>query len=316
MRPNRSRPLVIAVLAVLIVTFLMPSSAQVSSAATGMARPATGAHEDDPVTADPASAPDAPAATTVTLTAADDAATAANNPALNAGSGPLVFVTQNSHHDFIRFDLSPLPANATIDAAQLQINVVQVTGGPRAIEIGRADAPWDEGTVTWSNKPGATWSGLTQTASAPGAVAFNVKALVAAWQSGQPNNGFALRGAGGGAGVAVASSKETGVAPKLVVTYSVPADNQPAPDLGDAPDATNSVGAPMQAYAGVPANFPTVWTSTPAGQPAGPRHLNQTREGILGDALSRETEADTGPDQDGPNNIRPAAGQRRQRPRR
>ena len=135
-----------------------------------------------------------------------------------------------------------------------------------------------------------------------------MKLLVAAWQGGAANHGFALRGTGGGASVAIASSKETGIAPKLVVTYSVPADNQPMPDLGDAPDSTNSAGAPMLAYAGTPASFPTVWSTTPPGQPAGPRHANQTYEGMLGDALSRENEADAGPDQDGVNNIQPAAG--------
>src|SRR5690606_494588 len=52
----------------------------------------------------------------------------------------------------------------------------------------------------------------------------------------------------------------------------------------------------------IPGQFPTVW-NVPAGQPAGPRHANQTGEGILGQFLSREHEADNGPDQDGPNNI-------------
>ena len=80
------------------------------------------------------------------------------------------------------------------------------------------------------------------------------------------------------------------------------------PDLGDAPDSTNSAGVPMLAYAGTPASYPTVWSTTPPGQPAGPRHANQTYEGMLGDALSREAEADAGPDQDGVNNIQPAAG--------
>ena len=73
--------------------------------------------------------------------------------------------------------------------------------------------------------------------------------------------------------------------------------------MGDAPDSTNSLGIALPAYPGVPANFPTVWGSTPAGQPAGPRHANQSYEAWLGDYLSRENEADSGPDQDPKNNI-------------
>ncbi|NTU65717.1 MAG: hypothetical protein HGB05_20525, partial [Chloroflexi bacterium] len=57
------------------------------------------------------------------------------------------------------------------------------------------------------------------------------------------------------------------------------------------------------AYPGVDGRFPTVWSGTPITQPAGPRHANLTVEGILGDHLSRENEADTGPDEDAINNI-------------
>jgi hypothetical protein len=97
----------------------------------------------------------------------------------------------------------------------------------------------------------------------------------------------------------------------LVITYSTPPDVENArPDLGDAPDSTNHHGVNNTAYAigGVLGQFPTVW-NVPAGQPAGPRHANQTGEGFLGQFISREIEADQGPDQDGPNNIlRNAAG--------
>lgn len=52
-----------------------------------------------------------------------------------------------------------------------------------------------------------------------------------------------------------------------------PAYVVPCPDLGDAPDSSNHFGAPMLAYTGVPAAFPTVFDSPP-GQPRGPKHLN------------------------------------------
>jgi hypothetical protein len=76
------------------------------------------------------------------------------------------------------------------------------------------------------------------------------------------------------------------------------------PDLGDAPDSTNSFGTAMTAYAGVQAQFPTVFGS--GSPPAGPRHRNQPLLFHLGQSISAENEADTGLDADGTNNLDPA----------
>jgi hypothetical protein len=80
---------------------------------------------------------------------------------------------------------------------------------------------------------------------------------------------------------------------------------QPRHDLGDAPDSSNSVGAAMTAYPGVPANFPTAYQG--GAVPAGPLHKQPQSMAFLGSAVSLENEADTGPDQDPTNNIQPAA---------
>ncbi|MEX1019765.1 MAG: GEVED domain-containing protein [Litorilinea sp.] len=61
-------------------------------------------------------------------------------------------------------------------------------------------------------------------------------------------------------------------------------------DLGDAPDSTNHFGASMRAYAGVTANFPTVFDPA-TGLPQGPKH-RFVRPLFLGDQVSQETEAD------------------------
>ena len=76
-------------------------------------------------------------------------------------------------------------------------------------------------------------------------------------------------------------------------------------DLGDAPDSTNHAGAAMLAYPGVPANYPTVYDPA-LGLPIGPLHRHPVPF-HLGQGVSREAEADGGPDQDPLNNIVPAA---------
>lgn len=76
-------------------------------------------------------------------------------------------------------------------------------------------------------------------------------------------------------------------------------------DLGDAPDSSNSVaGATMLAYpTGVNAYFPTVYQA--GSPPYGPVHLKPRDMFYLGKAVSLETEADIGTDEDAVNNIDP-----------
>ncbi len=75
------------------------------------------------------------------------------------------------------------------------------------------------------------------------------------------------------------------------------------PDLGDAPDSSNTVGGPMTAYPAVMADFPTVFSGRfPC---VGPRHANQPLRFHLGKAITAENEADSGPDADTVNNIDP-----------
>jgi len=83
-------------------------------------------------------------------------------------------------------------------------------------------------------------------------------------------------------------------------------------DLGDAPDSTNNFGNSMTAYpkgvfTGPRAHYPTVFNDGSGVGPYGPVHLNSQAVAYLGQNITRETEADTGFDQDGVNNIRPEA---------
>jgi plastocyanin len=245
-------------------------------------------------------------ATIIELIASADARTQSGSPDTNFGSGLLWVGHPNVHNVFVQFDLSVLPANATINAAELRLEYTGVYTTPNSVEVGRVEGSWDEATLTYGlPQPAITWGGPIQPVSVAGPVSWNVTALVTQWQAGaRPNYGFGLRGLDGPL-LAFHSRDNINLEPKLVLTYTTPADDgSPRPDLGDAPDSSNSLGIPNTAYPGVPGNFPTVWGGTPAGQPAGPRHANQSGEGVLGEYLSRENEADSGPDQDnGHNNI-------------
>ncbi len=260
----------------------------------------------------PASAGVAAAPTTVELAATADAGTIEGAPTFTGPNAYLVLSQRgNGDYDnnFIQFDLAAIPADATIDSASLHLNV-SAGGGSVDVAAGRVDAAWAEATVNWSNQPPATWNGPVTTITAPGDAQWSSTALVQDWHSGAvPNNGVVLRGSNNSGGGKFANSSEDGidpneppVAPKLVVTYHLPDISH---DLGDAPDSSNHAGVNMAAYAGVQANFPTVFDPA-TGQPRGPLHLDP-RAFHLGQQVSREVEADVGPDEDAPNNIEPAA---------
>ena len=80
---------------------------------------------------------------------------------------------------------------------------------------------------------------------------------------------------------------------------------QEKPDLGDAPDRTNNSGKSMRAYAEpwVDAHYPTVFDDGSGVGPFGPVHRNERLVAHLGPGITAESEADTGPDEDGVNNI-------------
>jgi hypothetical protein len=83
-------------------------------------------------------------------------------------------------------------------------------------------------------------------------------------------------------------------------------------DLGDAPDGTNHLNRFMTAYAAghtglpqsIPGNFPTVYDDGSGTGPYGPVHLNDEIVAYLGARITNEIEADTGPDEDGRNNLK------------
>ena len=259
-----------------------------------------------------AAPPAVPITVTVEIEAIEDIGVIESVPTFTGGGAPYFVLNSRPGGDFdwnfVRFDLSALPAGATINAAQFRL-YVNASANPLDIEMGRVDGAWSESTATWNTKPAVTWAGAIQNAPAVGNVDWPIKPLLEAWLAGtQTNYGIALRGVTPGTGGVRADTRDGGIAPRLVITYTVQIDDGARPDFGDAPDSSNHHGFANSAYAGVPGRFPSVWEGTAAGQPAGPRHANQSMEAWLGDFLSREADADVGLDQDGSNNILRAAG--------
>lgn len=251
--------------------------------------------------------------TTVTLIAVEDQGMVEGNPTFAGGGYPALVLngrpdTHSEDWNFIQFDLSTIPADATIVGAQLKLDVFAFGGPPRDLEVGRADDDWEEGVTSWSTMPPVTWGGPTQTITQTGTVVWPLKPLVEAWHSGATgNNGVVVRTLDNGNNAGAQALSKDGVRegylpPRLVIIYSEPTVEGARPDLGDAPDSTNHHGVNNTAYpGGILGQFPTVY-NVPAGQIAGPLHANQQMQGWLGDALSREGEADQGPDQDAPRN--------------
>jgi hypothetical protein len=248
--------------------------------------------------------------TTVSLNATEDAGTIKSQPTFSAPNAYFVLNRRPNgdfDHNFVKFDLASLPANATITAAALHLNIhAAPAAGSLNVEAGRANSAWNEATLSWNNQPAVTWGGPVTTITGVGDARWPVTSVVQAWHTGtMPNHGFVLRGTNGsGAGVRADTAEWGQVDPKLVITYTTPDRSR---DLGDAPDSTNHPNVPMSAYAGVQANFPTVFDPA-TGAPSGPAHLDPLPF-HLGPQVSREADADVGPDDDPTNNIRPAANQ-------
>ena len=99
---------------------------------------------------------------------------------------------------FIRFDLSGVPANATITKAVVRLYVDQVTQ-PGSFDIYEVDTPWDENTVNFTNAP---TPGQSATNGHPTAISrtsvnefvqVDITGLVQDWLNGTvQNNGIAI----------------------------------------------------------------------------------------------------------------------------
>jgi uncharacterized repeat protein (TIGR01451 family) len=95
----------------------------------------------------------------------------------------------------VRFDLSSIPAGASIRDAKLHL---RLTGWcyyvghsqPRTVTIYRADAGWSESSVTWNNKPGCaeSYASASVSVTSRGWHSFDITNLVRGWVNGSFSN--------------------------------------------------------------------------------------------------------------------------------
>lgn len=96
----------------------------------------------------------------------------------------------------VRFDLSAVPAGATIETATLRLRHQDVSGSQVVpVILRRANAAWDEHAVTWANQPGSDFMQLASVPVGPdaGPIEWDVTNTVASWLGGVANHGFLVR---------------------------------------------------------------------------------------------------------------------------
>jgi hypothetical protein len=151
---------------------------------------------------------------------------------------------------FLKFDLSSIQANSTINSAILKLQLYACWGEPTApawITVAQAASNWLAATLTWNNMPGtASQRNFSAAADCPpsppspqynkGYVNMEVAYLVQQWVNGEkPNYGFiVLNRASTTTYWKMWSTKESSFKPKLEVTWTTPpAAPPPAPPAGD-----------------------------------------------------------------------------------
>lgn len=125
--------------------------------------------------------PPPPATTVQTIVADADTMAAAVNPAFVYGtSNQISSRFDTAIESFLRFTLPPAPPGTVLAGATLSVRTssdsTAASGDVHDVRI--VDAPWDEGTLTWNNRP-TTGIGTTAVGQLVGASALNTPYVIA-----------------------------------------------------------------------------------------------------------------------------------------
>lgn len=161
------------------------------------------------------------AQTRVDLEARADADVQGGAPDVNYGDDPLIHVGNPDKTVFVWFDLSSIPADATIERARLEMTAAGTGNGPNEVRVGAVRAGWRERQITYANQPDVAWSRRVANVDAAGPVRWNVTPAVAAWHKGEHDNfGLALRGDGPIWALRSSESPDPADRPRLQVAYT------------------------------------------------------------------------------------------------
>jgi hypothetical protein len=138
---------------------------------------------------------------TLSLEPVADAYISSAVPGANYGSAPTLGVGLQSarsiERSLFRFDLSTIPADATVLSARFRAYLVQSSSAPRTlnVELKRIDTAWEEARVTWSTPLDTTgMNNVLAVGMAADYYSWEVTSLVRTWVSSgaRSNHGLAL----------------------------------------------------------------------------------------------------------------------------
>ncbi len=173
-------------------------------------------------------------ATTLTLTPLGDTLINSTAPALNFGSQVELVVSKTGNtllpeaRALLRFDLTAIPAGATIQRATLRLHQIRATSGNWTLNLARITTDWNANTVTWNARPTVV-AFPDYTFDAPAGVdimlTVDVISLVEGWvytPGRVPNYGFELSGVTviGASITRTFDSMEGTVKPELIIDYT------------------------------------------------------------------------------------------------
>ena len=170
---------------------------------------------------------------TTTLYPVADAEVYSLTPLQNFGSTPHLEVGHSilnggDRYSMVRFDLSTVPANATITSAQFSLYLTQCDGSmnPNELRIGQITINWVENQVTWHTSPNFI-PGTSHSGSCGGQNwwRYNATQIVQNWQAGQNNYGFFVYSIANTDYLRQFNSREYGGLPnqpQLLINFSLP----------------------------------------------------------------------------------------------
>lgn len=179
----------------------------------------------------------------------------------------------------LAFNLTELPAGATVTSATLTLHLADSLGGVVPVRIRAANGPWDQTTVTFSTMPGGVVEGgVTVTPSGPSSVDViaDVKAIVQAWANGLARHGFLIEPADSANGTDRFALTGPN-APRLTIDVAAPTSTPTSTSTPAGPTSTPTPSPTTQPTL-IPIVTPKPFTFLPFSTPiAYPRVIYNTR---------------------------------------